>query len=77
MRAIAITEYGDPAVLRLTDQPDPRPNPGEVLIDVTSTAVNRADLMQRQGRYPPPATKCARSWLVEATPSGSPCQPGR
>jgi putative PIG3 family NAD(P)H quinone oxidoreductase len=54
MRAITITEYGDPAVLRLTDQPDPRPDPGEVVIDVTSTAVNRADLMQRQGRYPPP-----------------------
>jgi putative PIG3 family NAD(P)H quinone oxidoreductase len=54
MRAITITEYGGPAVLRLTEQPDPRPGPGEVLIDVASTAVNRADLMQRQGRYPPP-----------------------
>jgi len=54
MRAITITEYGDPAVLRLTEQPDPRPGPGEVSIDVASTAVNRADLMQRQGRYPPP-----------------------
>ncbi len=54
MRAITITEYGDPAVLRLTEQPDPQPGPGEVLIDVASTAVNRADLMQRLGRYPPP-----------------------
>lgn len=54
MRAIAITEYGPPAVLRLLEQPDPQPGPGEVLIDVVATAVNRADLLQRQGRYPPP-----------------------
>ncbi len=54
MRAITITEFGGPAVLQLTEQPDPRPAPGEVLIDVASTSVNRADLMQRQGRYPPP-----------------------
>jgi NADPH2:quinone reductase len=54
VRAITITEYGDPAVLRLVHQPDPRPGPGEVLIDVAATSVNRADLLQRQGRYPPP-----------------------
>jgi putative PIG3 family NAD(P)H quinone oxidoreductase len=54
VRAITITEFGGPEVLRLTEQPDPRPGPGEVLIDVAATAVNRADLMQRQGRYPPP-----------------------
>ena len=54
MRAITITEFGGPEVLRLTEQPDPRPGTGEVLIDVASTSVNRADLMQRQGRYPPP-----------------------
>jgi putative PIG3 family NAD(P)H quinone oxidoreductase len=54
MRAITITEFGGPAVLRLSEQPDPRPGPGEVLIDVAATSVNRADLMQRQGRYPPP-----------------------
>jgi putative PIG3 family NAD(P)H quinone oxidoreductase len=54
MRAIAITEYGPPAVLRLLEQPDPQPGPGEVLIDVVATAVNRADVLQRQGRYPPP-----------------------
>ncbi|MGH3720040.1 MAG: NAD(P)H-quinone oxidoreductase [Pseudonocardiaceae bacterium] len=54
MRAITITEYGDPAVLRLAEVPDPRPGPGEVLIDVVATSVNRADLLQRQGRYTPP-----------------------
>jgi putative PIG3 family NAD(P)H quinone oxidoreductase len=54
MRAITITEYGDPAVLQLTEQPDPSPGAGEVVIDVAATSVNRADLMQRHGRYPPP-----------------------
>ncbi|MGH3852045.1 MAG: NAD(P)H-quinone oxidoreductase [Pseudonocardiaceae bacterium] len=54
MRAITITEYGGPAVLRLAEAPDPRPGPGEVLIDVAATAINRADLLQRQGRYAPP-----------------------
>ncbi|HEY6422235.1 MAG TPA: NAD(P)H-quinone oxidoreductase [Pseudonocardiaceae bacterium] len=54
MRAITITEYGGPEVLAITEQPDPRPGPGEVLIDVAATAVNRADLLQRQGRYAPP-----------------------
>ena len=54
MRAITITEYGGPAVLQLTEAPDPRPGPGEVLIDVAATSVNRADLLQRQGRYAPP-----------------------
>jgi putative PIG3 family NAD(P)H quinone oxidoreductase len=54
VRAITMTEYGGPDVLRLTERPDPRPGPGEVLIDVAATAVNRADLLQRQGHYPPP-----------------------
>ena len=54
MRAITITEYGSPEVLAFTEQPDPWPGPGEVLIDVAATAVNRADLLQRQGRYSPP-----------------------
>ena len=53
MRAITTTEYGDPSVLQLTEIPDPRPGPGEVLIDVVATSVNRADLLQRQGRYAP------------------------
>lgn len=54
MRAITITEFGGPEVLQFTEQPEPQPGPGEILIDVAATAVNRADLMQRQGRYPPP-----------------------
>ncbi|MGH3767217.1 MAG: NAD(P)H-quinone oxidoreductase [Pseudonocardiaceae bacterium] len=54
MRAITITEFGGPEVLTLTEQPDPQPGHGEIMINVASTAVNRADLAQRQGRYPPP-----------------------
>ncbi|GAA4864295.1 NAD(P)H-quinone oxidoreductase [Saccharopolyspora cebuensis] len=54
MYAIAIREPGEPDVLEWTEHPDPRPGPGEVLIDVAASAVNRADLNQRQGNYPPP-----------------------
>jgi putative PIG3 family NAD(P)H quinone oxidoreductase len=55
MRAVVITEPGDPEVLQVQDVPAPEPAAGEVLLDVTATAVNRADLLQRQGNYPPPA----------------------
>ncbi|MBV9822786.1 MAG: NAD(P)H-quinone oxidoreductase [Actinobacteria bacterium] len=55
MKAVLITEPGGPEVLTLGDAPDPVPAPGEVLLDVAATAVNRADLMQRAGKYPPPA----------------------
>lgn len=55
MRAVTFDEPGGPEVLRLTEVDDPpAPGPGEVLIDVAATAVNRADLLQRQGLYPPP-----------------------
>ena len=54
MHAVVITEPGGPEVLQWTEVPDPVPGPGEVLIDVTASAVNRADMMQRQGFYPPP-----------------------
>ncbi|MEU0795638.1 NAD(P)H-quinone oxidoreductase [Amycolatopsis sp. NPDC005961] len=54
MYAITIREPGDPDVLEWTEVPDPRPGPGEVLLDVAASAVNRADLLQRQGHYPPP-----------------------
>lgn len=54
MRAAVITHPGPPDVLRVQEVPDPRPGVDEVLVDVTATAVNRADLMQRQGHYDPP-----------------------
>ena len=54
MRAVVVTEPGGPDVLRVEDVPAPEPGPGEVLVDVVGAGVNRADLMQRQGHYPPP-----------------------
>ena len=54
MRAIEITTPGPPDVLRLVDRLDPSPSAGEVLIAVDAAGVNRPDLMQREGTYPPP-----------------------
>jgi putative PIG3 family NAD(P)H quinone oxidoreductase len=54
MKAIVITEPGGPEVLQWQDVADITPGPGEVLIDVTASAVNRADVLQRQGNYSPP-----------------------
>ncbi|NJC69091.1 NAD(P)H-quinone oxidoreductase [Planosporangium thailandense] len=54
MYAVTIREPGGPDVLEWTEVPDPEPQPGEVVINVTATAVNRADVLQRQGFYPPP-----------------------
>jgi putative PIG3 family NAD(P)H quinone oxidoreductase len=51
---VVITEPGGPEVLEVAEVPDPRPRPDEVLVDVAATAVNRADLLQRQGNYAPP-----------------------
>lgn len=54
MRAIVIPEFGGPEVLRLADVPDPEPSDGEILVTVKASGVNRADLLQRRGLYPPP-----------------------
>jgi putative PIG3 family NAD(P)H quinone oxidoreductase len=54
MRAVVITEPGGPEVLEVREVDDPTPKDDEVVIDVAATAVNRADLLQRQGNYPPP-----------------------
>lgn len=54
MRAVLADGAGGPEVLRLAEAPEPVPGPGEVVLAVAATAVNRADLMQREGRYPPP-----------------------
>ncbi len=55
MQAIEITAPGGPDVLRLADRPTPEPGPGDVLIEVEAAGVNRPDVFQRQGSYPPPA----------------------
>lgn len=54
MQAVFATQPGGPEVLQARDIPIPRPGPGEVLIRVAAAGVNRPDLRQRQGGYPPP-----------------------
>jgi putative PIG3 family NAD(P)H quinone oxidoreductase len=54
MRAVTVREPGNPDVLGWGEVPDPVCGPGEVIVDVVAAAVNRADLLQRQGFYPPP-----------------------
>jgi len=54
MHAIVCTEPGGPEVMQWQKVPDPTPGPGEVIIEVAAAAVNRADLLQRAGNYPPP-----------------------
>lgn len=55
MRAVDPEEPGGPEVLSATERPVPRPGPGEVLVRVAAAGVNRPDVLQRQGHYPPPA----------------------
>lgn len=54
MRAVVMSDPGGPEVMVLDTVPDAVAGPGEVLVKVAATAVNRADCMQRQGNYPPP-----------------------
>ncbi|MBM3520126.1 MAG: NAD(P)H-quinone oxidoreductase [Alphaproteobacteria bacterium] len=54
MTAIAITTPGGPEVLRPAELPVPAPGPGQLLVKVAAAGVNRPDILQRQGAYPPP-----------------------
>lgn len=54
MKAITIIEPGGPEALEFSEVPDPVPAEGEVLVDVVAAGLNRADVMQRRGFYPPP-----------------------
>ncbi|CAI0468449.1 unnamed protein product [Linum tenue] len=54
MKAVVITSPGGPEVLQLHQVDDPQIKDDEVLIKVAATAINRADTIQRQGKYPPP-----------------------
>src|SRR5215216_3200210 len=54
MRAVVITRPGGPEVLEVLERPNPIPRANEVLVRVRASALNRADLMQRQGQYPAP-----------------------
>ncbi len=55
MRAAVITQPGGPEVLQVQEVEEPQPGPDEILVDVKASALNRADLLQRGGRYPGPA----------------------
>lgn len=54
MRGISITQPGDADVLQVTEVDAPTAGPGEVVVDMVAAGVNRADVMQRLGHYPPP-----------------------
>ncbi len=54
MRAIEITQFGSPEVLKPTERKKPEPGDGELVIQVKAAGVARADTLQRQGKYPPP-----------------------
>jgi putative PIG3 family NAD(P)H quinone oxidoreductase len=54
MKAVVIPRPGGPEVLEILEVPQPRPGAGEILVRVRASALNRADLLQRQGRYPAP-----------------------
>src|SRR5512136_848896 len=54
MRAVAISRPGPPEVLATVERPRPEPGAGEVLIKVAAAGVNRPDVLQRKGAYPPP-----------------------
>jgi NADPH2:quinone reductase len=54
MRAVIAEGGGGPEVLKLATRPVPRPGPGEILVRVAAAGVNRPDVLQRQGAYPPP-----------------------
>src|SRR5438270_266333 len=55
MKAVVNTAAGGPEVLEIREVEKPVPTPAEVLIEVKASALNRADLLQRQGKYPAPA----------------------
>jgi len=54
MRAIVLKNKGGPEQLVMDEYPVPQPNADEILVQVAATALNRADILQRQGHYPPP-----------------------
>src|ERR1700712_3547683 len=54
MKAVRVPEPGGPEKLQLFDVPEPTPGPTEVAIEIHAAALNRADLLQRRGLYPPP-----------------------
>ena len=70
MKAVYISEPGGPEVLEVREVPSPVPGTGEVLIDVVAAGLNRADVQQRKGYYPPP--RAPRRFPGWKSPAGLP-----
>ena len=76
MKAIEISSFGAPEVLRVTERPQPVAGTGDLLIRVAASGVNRPDVLQRMGHYPVPpgASTCrvskwpAKSWVAMPKP---------
>ena len=66
MRAIVVKQPGGPEVLQLAEVPDPQPREGDLIVRVRAAGVNRADLHQRLGRYPPPPGEQEAAAIPEA-----------
>ncbi len=56
MRAVVLRSHGGPEVLAIEEVPDPEPGPDDIIVDIVSTSLNRADLLQRMGLYPSPVS---------------------
>lgn len=54
MKAVELDGFGGPEVMRVVERPEPVPGPGQILVRVAASSVNRPDIIQREGRYPPP-----------------------
>jgi NADPH2:quinone reductase len=80
VKAVVIRAPGGPEMLELREVPDPIPGPGEVLLDVTAAGLNRADVQQRRGVYPPPPGAPGYPGLevsgTVADPNGTSFEPG-
>ena len=76
MKALVITQPGAPEVMQLKDYPTPEPGEEEVLIAVKAAGVNRADVAQRKGNYPPPAGVPADIPGLEVAGVVAKCGPG-
>ena len=82
MKAILINQPGDPQTMRIGKFPTPKPGPEEVLVLISNTAINRADTLQRRGKYPPPTGESPIMGLemagevVETGPAVTKWQPG-
>ncbi|TFG40214.1 MAG: NAD(P)H-quinone oxidoreductase, partial [Candidatus Aminicenantes bacterium] len=83
MKAVVCESHGDEGVLRIEERPSPDLMPGSVRVAVTAGGLNRADLLQRRGLYPPPpgvsdvlGLECGGS-VVESGPGANVFEPGQ